>query len=544
MESLKTTYAQLQKLFLSLSASQRGTLALVTLMLPAAFYFLVMRESTSTKTPVLFGRQFTSEERQEAETALFNANLNDFEPRGGQILVPSNEVDRYNATLVAGGLTQGPGSFSSPEEEMLNNSSIFSSTKEMDSRMKLAQQEKASRIINAFPFVSRANVQYTPGKKTGFSRKGQEAKASIHIQPIRGYTLNQKEATNIIKSMASFFPGVTQENITLQDLSTTNTFTIEDANDPLSDQVTKRGRYFEQQKRDQLLNQLSYIPNVQIEVSVDLDKVLREVTWQQEINKDTSLNTLVIDESNNSKLSQNAPRANVGVRPNSGQRLDEGNGPNRNSETTHTKSIVTTQPGHTISQQVIVGAMPKSTRVSVVIPEEHLIALAEKENAALPPDPTGAQPAVTQAQLDTIGQKEIKNVKEVVQYLLGIPADLAPSAISVISAVSTYQEPPPASTPIQFLILEWLKKWGGASVMVLLAIWVLRSLTKSIPQLPDLELETAELTALSQPEEVEEEEEKPSFVFEEGNERENIQTVIKDNPEMTAAIISNWIRNY
>jgi len=49
---------------------------------------------------------------------------------------------------------------------------------------------------------------------------------------------------------------------------------------------------------------------------------------------------------------------------------------------------------------------------------------------------------------------------------------------------------------------------------------------------------------MNAPEEEEEEENQDVFTFEEGNERENIQSVIKDNPEMTAAIISNWIRNY
>ncbi|MEZ6046928.1 MAG: hypothetical protein R3C11_15375 [Planctomycetaceae bacterium] len=96
MEPLKNTFSQLQKLYHSFTPSQRGTLAVVTLLVPLIFYFVVIRGNSGSSTPALYGRRFNVEEMSVAQAALFDANLNEFETKGDRF-VPSAELERYNA---------------------------------------------------------------------------------------------------------------------------------------------------------------------------------------------------------------------------------------------------------------------------------------------------------------------------------------------------------------------------------------------------------------------------------------------------------------
>jgi flagellar biosynthesis/type III secretory pathway M-ring protein FliF/YscJ len=94
-------------------------------------------------------------------------------------------------------------------------------------------------------------------------------------------------------------------------------------------------------------------------------------------------------------------------------------------------------------------------------------------------------------------------------------------------------------------IAQWLQEWGGAVALALFAAWVLRTLRKmgtasgsasaepeSDPfDAPQLKLRTA--AALEAPHE-----DQPR----EPTRRDLIQTVVKDNPEMTAAVIGRWLQ--
>ncbi|MCA9039394.1 MAG: hypothetical protein KDA65_03500 [Planctomycetaceae bacterium] len=546
MESLKNTLAQLQKLYQSFSPSQRGTLAVVTLLVPLVFYFVVIRGDSGSMTPALYGRRLNMEEMNVAQTALFDANLNEFDTRSGQLLVPASELDRYNSTLLSSaGLTAYAGSLPSEEEKALKDLPAFASNSQFNVAMSSAKEKQIARLIETYEGIDMAMVKWAPSNNRGWRHSGPAGTASVSVRPRAGYQLTRQQISGIRQMVANSLPGILAQHVSVMDLSTLNHYGAEDENDPTSDRLLRLTREHERSTAEDLMMALRHIPNVNVSVSVDLSEIKRQVRREQTVDPKQ---VVALQQSTNTKQQQfqkRQPRQEPGVIPNqSSLSAESDQAPASSSTLTEENTETITVPRFEILDEEVFGAMPKATRVAVTIPEDYPRSLLLRRS----PDQAENQTSDEfQQQLATVKEEIETQVKQLIatHLNLDLTQDPNPSAISVQTVIPQEPDIPEISIPITDKLFDWTTEWGGAILLVLLSLWALRSLNKSMPKLPDVEVEAASLQAALQPAEVEEDEKHHSsaFALPEASEREDLQTVVKENPEVTAAVISNWIRN-
>ncbi|WP_197440487.1 hypothetical protein [Polystyrenella longa] len=546
MESLKNTLAQLQKLYQTFTPSQRGTLALVTLMVPLIFYFVVMRGEAGGTTPVLYGRRFNVEEMNVAQTALFDANLTDFDTRSGQLLVPSVDLDRYNSALLSStGLTAFGGSVQSEEEKALGNLSAFTSNKQFSVAMGSAKEKELAKLIESYDGIDVATVKWAPSVGRSWRQTGPAGTASVSVRPRAGVHLNREQIDGIRLMVANSLPGITAQHVSVLDLATLRNYSSDNDNDPASDKLLRLKNEHERTIHQELLSALSYIPDVNVSVTVDLSEIKRQTRREQTVD---SKQTVAIQQSVKTRQQQfqkRQVRQEPGVVPNASSLSVGGEqSPDSSSTLTEEDTETLTVPRFEILNEEIFGATPTATRVSVTIPEDYPRTLLLRRNPDLAQTPTSED---FLQQMGVVKLEVENQVKQLIATRINV--DLIenpnPSSISVQTVIPQEPVTPEFNVPLTDKLIDWITNWGGAVMLVVLALWALRSLNKSMPALPDVEMEAATLQAALRPHVEEEAEEKhhSSFVLPEAGEREDFQTVVKENPEMTAAVISNWIRN-
>ena len=83
-----------------LSRVQRGGFLALVLLVACSFAGLFVLKNRSDFQPVSYGKLFDSSELASAERAFVNAGLTGFRRDGQRLMVPGQELDRYNATLL------------------------------------------------------------------------------------------------------------------------------------------------------------------------------------------------------------------------------------------------------------------------------------------------------------------------------------------------------------------------------------------------------------------------------------------------------------
>ena len=75
--------------------------------------------------------------------------------------------------------------------------------------------------------------------------------------------------------------------------------------------------------------------------------------------------------------------------------------------------------------------------------------------------------------------------------------------------------------------------------LTLFALWVLWMLNKSMPKLPDATELPESVFAVHAPDEVEQQQVETA----ENTQRDELQTIVRDNPEMAASVLGKWLRS-
>ncbi|MEZ6046927.1 MAG: hypothetical protein R3C11_15370 [Planctomycetaceae bacterium] len=367
--------------------------------------------------------------------------------------------------------------------------------------------------------------------------------ASVVVKPRPGAFLT-RETVNAIRQMVSAaIPDMRPQYVSVTDISQSKTYGGEEE-DSVSDKLLRLTREHERTTAIDLSQALSFIPDVNVLVTVELSEIQRQSRREQIVDPKQTVALQSSTQTRQQQFQKQRARQEPGVVPNASPlSVEEEQGPESSSSLTEENSETLTVPRYEIIDQELFGAMPEATRVSVTIPESYPRSLLLQQNPQIveADDPNGFQQALL-----TVKTEVETKVKQIVATRINV--DLTqnpnPTSISVQTVVPQEPEMPTLAIPMTDKLFDWGTEWGGAVMMVILALWALRSLNRSMPKLPDVEVEAATLQAALKPE-VEEEDVKhqPSFIMPESGEREALLSVVKENPEMTAAVISNWIRN-
>ncbi|MEX0703443.1 MAG: hypothetical protein WD069_15210 [Planctomycetales bacterium] len=534
MEALKRTTNQFIELFGSMTPSQRGTLLVVPLLLAAAFGVLLFRGSTSSFVPLSWGKVFTTDELIHAEQTLREAGLGEFRREGAQILAPADRAEQYNAALLRnGGLPSQP--LSEFEKQLDKRFSIWTGAAQLQAMKDIALEKEINRTLQAIEDIQTAVVKWARSGGGQFSRREAKVTATVNLKMRPGREVTASLVRSLQDSVAAMIPDLRPQDVVVLDLAAGTSHVRDDASDPHGNQFLARTRQFQEEFRREIRSALAYIPDVLVTVKVDLDDLKSHVERQQMLDPKKSVN-VHLDESTRTSTSDRRPTSaepgHVSMMP----RSIDARGGNASSQAVNEQSTrAASLPSYVATDKEFVTAMPQAVQVSVAIPEDYYQAIAAQqageEGSAADAGSGGAPVAgTTKTQADVE-----RDVKATVARAIGAAED----KVTVTSYIRVAGDAPAVEPSIMDSVGGLAAQWGGAAGLVLFALWALWMVSRSAPRDVKTEEKSAHPGLALQSFEDDEEVEMPRMP--EPTDRDRLQTAVRDNPELAAAVLSKWI---
>ncbi len=540
MEPFRRTWSQFAELFGTMSLSQRGTLIGITLMLLAGFAWLVVQGQTSSNyVPVSVGKSFTTEEIVRAEEAFLQAGLTDFERKGQRIMVPSNRVADYNAALIASGSM--PQNWAEEWEKQFSEVGPFANNKQLADRKEIARAKLASQMITAIPDVETANVVWDHEELPGWPRRVR-SKATVFVRPKAGRELNSALAHSMRLSISGMKADLAPENVTIFDVVNGVAHEIDDPNDPFNGGMLQRIHQLKEMYRDEIMRSIDYIKGVRVSVNVDIERVKSAIRRQQKIDTKGGVSLVSREDSSIRSLNQQPAKTEPGQNANGALALPSSPGTQRSEQVEDRLTEQVTAPTFEVTQEDIIGAMPQNVQVSVAIPEEYYRLVAMQQAGLTETSPK------EEIDLATVAVREEINltVKRRVSQIIPAGTRENPETGVDVSSFVAFQSEPPVVEVSVLETTQWaISQWGSAVVMIIFALWAMMMLNKTVTRAAKATPPPPVFTP-PQPKEDEKASKDKDLIKippPDTRNRDSLQFLVKDNPEMSASILSKWIRD-
>ncbi len=533
MEAFNRTFQQFSELYKSMSASQRGTLIAVPVMIVIAFGIVLYSGQSSSYSALSWGKVFDSEQLMTAEQTLIQAGMTDFRREGQRIMVPKGQVDQYNAALVAeGGM---PNDSAREWELQIDKSSVFTSSQQRAEYKKIALMRMLRRVIRAVPDIEDADVLWAESNDRPRWPETSKVTATVYVQPRHGREITTRLVQSLRASVAGTIPDLKREDITIFDQSTGIAHTPDEAGQPYDSRLLTHIKQFERSNQEKISRALSHIDNAMVTVSVSIDNLKRHVERTQTVDKKT-VEVLNKTRTRDRTSTQRRQRAEAGLASNTPIDLNSQDSPNQSQSVKEQTTESTSIPSFTTFEKEYTAGMPKAVTVNVSIPDDYFEAIALKQG--LTKGETDQEKADFKRQLAAIETDETSKVKATLATLL---KDSPPEAINVRSFVNIPDDTKPAEISVVHQIATGISQWGSAVGLAIFALWSLWMLNKSMSKVSAEDAtDTDALLAAATAEDDDEDSviKKPK----EPSKRDRLQIAVRDNPELTAAVLSKWIQ--
>ena len=535
MNGLKQVFQQFMKMYQSMLPSQRATLLVVPLVVLGAFGVLLYQHGSTNYTAVSWGKVFTSEELIQAEQALIDEGLNDFERQGQRLMVPKGELERYTAALVKNdGL---PSNWGEELEKQVESSNMFSTPQQIQTRKEVALAKQLRRIIRAIPDVEDGNVIWARSSlRHRFGSKEPSVTATVNVRPRRGREVSPALVRSLRMAVASMVSDLKPEHVTVLDQSTGTSYTADQQGDPYDNQLLTKIREFTEFRQSQINEALSYISNVLVAVNVDVENLKSSIERSQVVDPKGAVPLQTNERKIQEKMEQRPERAEPGQVANMPRTLQTKQGQQKTVDSSDETVSSLAAPSFTVTEKQFIAAMPNAIGVSVSIPDDYYRAVAIQRGSN--PGSSDAEKTAFDSEVQKIRQEVEKNVQQQVAQLLpnGSPAN----AVSVSTYTRIETEPAEVTVPWSTTLIEFLSQWGSALALAVFAVWALRMVNKSlgaVSAVDEPEKSLTEQLAFQDHEEPEDE-----VKMREPTQRDHLQSLVRDNPEMAATVLQKWIQ--
>lgn len=273
MAALHRVGQQFAELYRSLTASQRITLLVVPLLVVAGLYYVIASHSAADHIPLSWGKVFTLEELAQAEQALLDAGLNDFRRQGQRLLVPADDVERYNTALQKSGALSESSMIEL--EKQLSTANVFTSGQELALKNDIALKKELAKQLRAVDWIENADVTWA--RPANRRLRGPAAvTATVSIVPKKNHEITAKHVASIRQAVAAAVPDLTPDRVVVFDQSSGTAFTA-DAATGSYEQLLEQERKLEQEYQGTISAALAYIPDVQVTIHAHVDDANRAV---------------------------------------------------------------------------------------------------------------------------------------------------------------------------------------------------------------------------------------------------------------------------
>ncbi len=549
MDALNQTIAQFKSLFDGMSSSQRFSLLMLPIVVLGAFSFLFFKDGYSSYAALSGGKKFTTAELANAEQSLIEEGLRDYKKEGLQLLAPNNQVDRYNSVLLKSGSL--PTNWLEELESRYDGMGPFTSTKHRQLYRETALGKALRKMLITMPSIKDANVFWSKPQKAGWPNNKTRRTATVSILPNPGSSVTESLANVVRRAVASSFSGIKPEDVVVMDQHNMKMFEPETESQKLSSQLQNEQNRVAEKFEMKIKSGLDYIDGLRVSVNVVLDDTASQFERQETL--DSSSAFTVLEEKEKEEHVSTQPATEPGSVSNAPNSVDAESGKKSSStvESSRTKTI----PSVKVVQSIKAPGRIISKDASVQIPQTYYDAVALvslKERGVIEGETDDEKKAFQdeiKKEREKIETEVIGNVKSHVAKALGLLTTEIPNHVNVSTYVPVPQEEVSFSPPMTDVAIDMVREWGGVAALAIFAIFAYRMLVKSMPKLdegPEINIQAMlEPATPTLPQfETEESEEVAGRVIEtDDRSREELQGTVRDNPEMAASVINQWLKS-
>jgi flagellar M-ring protein FliF len=554
MDFLNKGFAQVSELFRSMTPGARITAGLLSVLVVISLGYLFQHQVSGPDVFLMHGEPIPGSCLPAMEAAFDKAHLTSYAVEGDQIKVPRGQQAAYMAALVDGKAL--PPNFGSALTRALDSGSMFESPDQRRQRTKAALQEELSLILRSMNGVENAFVLFDSEPRSGLGNE-KLVTASVSVKPVGSENLDESKVSAIRYAVAAAIAGLKPENVTVTDLGPHGRVyhgDLENGGAAGENQYLAVKEMHERALKAKILDALSKIPGVAVEVTVDLDKERSSRTESVKVDPKT-----VNLRSTEKTQTKNRDGTSSGGRPGF---QAQGNGSDKLAATaagkgSHEEEEVST--ADTVSEPVTrehtekesVGLTPKRATVAVVVPSSYFEKVWRERN----PVKEGEEPKTPDpAALDAIHEEVSTLIRKHVATILTpmLPPEPKPDMTELVT-VTPFQDLKPSVIPGPSTwqnVLAWLgSHWStlGLIGLVLAGLAMLRSVVRGGGS---PEPATMSMRIAATPDEAPAEKESAEVVAARRlrrlaaggpSLRDELSDLVTEDPDAAANILRNWI---
>jgi flagellar biosynthesis/type III secretory pathway M-ring protein FliF/YscJ len=462
MDQLRRIMASINKQLRPMSASAKVAIG-ATVLFALAILFIVVEHAGTSDTRELFPGM-AAQDQLSMKDRLDALGIKN-QLKGGKLYVPVDEVAHAKAALAeSGGL---PNDKALMFETLLAKQSWTNSKQQNEQNYLVALQNELSTTIQHFRGVKSAKVIIDVPESVGLGAAVRKPTASATVFTDSGQSMPQTMVDAVAGFIAGSRAGLDVTRVRVIDGSNHLQRRARTEEDSVSGTYLEQAAKVESQTREKVLELLSYIPDVIVAVTaqVDVTRVTAQVQNYLPENKGTvSLDKKTSDTTNTSI--ESSPAAEPGLNSNVAADINRGNGVGGSrTEQTESTSEKENHVGSRTESIIDPKGHPTMVAVSVNVPKSFV--LAQKSSP-----PAGAAPALMdKTDPDFIKLKEIieESIKPQVRAMTVLAnGSTDPKAIEALVSqsisVNVIPDPPkpaPAATQTAGILASFTSGGGG-----------------------------------------------------------------------------------
>ena len=523
-----------------MTPSARITSGLLLAVAVVSVAFLFKTTSSGPDAYLFGGESFSQDEVNEMVAAMAGAGLSGWNTEGNRIKVSAGiEQEAIAAIASAGAL---PESFSSYMDRVFSEASPMESRRAFELRTKTARENQLSHLLASMPWVAKGHVVVDIAERQGLNRKN-SASATVFVDPKPGEMIDQSRSRNIQRMVAGAFQSLSVDNVNITNLGD-DSFT---ANEPwFEDPYLRERDALQKSYKKKLLDGLSWIPGVRIEVSAVLNNMESQTVTETTPNETKVVRSTTESETEDSR--QNDRGGRPGLVPNGPGRNGADEGINRENSTKIARDSTQEEsvPGWTQTTERHQGFRPDELYASIAIPRDYLVAIWKQKN------PDGDPTTITDTDMNSM---ESKLKIEVEGYVQNVLPRLALGKdeyrqVEVVYYDAVKRDVPEGPSMAETAMTWTSRNWGSLSMLglAMVSLLMLRSALKpsETPNSADAALQidfgTDQQAAASKAEE--EERDRPRLKIKKSESlKEDLSDMVRDDPDAAANILRAWINN-
>lgn len=258
---------RLQVVFRHVRANPVPTLTgvLVLLVMGPLAVFSVANKTQTFAFPL--GQQAVSLHRRSSMKAAFaQASLSEYEFREGILCVPAANQNKYVTTLVDAGLLSTK--LNENIQKAITPENFFETASHRKRRVAEARMLDLIQTIKAMPGIEDATVHISEADIPG-SPRSREVTALVGIKRESGGELEPEQIDAICQTVTGARAGLRLENVTVTDLNAFRSY-VGRVISPAHSKEQYQRRRIEQQYAERIGTALSFVPDVDVTVTVEL----------------------------------------------------------------------------------------------------------------------------------------------------------------------------------------------------------------------------------------------------------------------------------